>query len=162
MADVAPDRDQREIAFAQHRSANRFLLIILFVTVGLLAVAAFLTSNRDSKSYSANSPEGVIQLYLNAVIDGKLDKAATYFSKDSTCSATDIDRAYVSDNFRVNLSGTEVTANRAYVKIEVEFTNGGPFENGYSEKQTYRLAQEAGVWKILGIPWPLYDCGVKQ
>jgi len=141
MADVAPDRDQREIAFAQHRSANRFLLIILFVTVGLLAVAAFLTSNRDSKSYSANSPEGVIQLYLNAVIDGKHDKAATYFSKDSTCSATDIDRAYV--------------------KVEVEFTNGGPFENGYSEKQTYRLAQEAGVWKILGIPWPLYDCGVK-
>lgn len=147
--------------FGSHnRSANRILVVIVLFTVILIAVAAYLSSTRETKELSSSSPEGVVQLYLTAITEKKNDLAATYFSSDSTCNADDIDRAYVSQDYRVALVGTELTGDRAYVKVDVNFSTGGPFDSGYTENQTYRLIKNNGIWRITGIPWPLYDCGV--
>jgi len=137
---------------SERGSANRVLVLIAILTI--------LSATHKSKTLSADSPEGVIQMYLKNVIVGKNDLAASYFSSDSVCKASDIDRAYFSEDFRVNLVNTEITGDRAYVKVDINYASGGPFDSGYSEKQNYRLIKENGRWKISGIPWPLYDCGV--
>lgn len=151
-----------QISDAQRRSANRVLAIIVAVTVLLIATAAILTTTRETKTLSPDSPEGVVQLYLENVINGKNDLAAKNFASDSLCNASDIDRAYFTEDFRVSLVNTEITGDRAYVKIDVNYSSGGPFDSGYSEIQNYRLIKESGAWKITGIPWPLYDCGVTK
>lgn len=145
---------------SERGSANRVLAIIASLTIVLIAIAAVLSATHKSKTLSADSPEGVIQMYLKNVIVGKNDLAASYFSSDSVCKASDIDRAYFPEDFRVNLVNTEITGDRAYVKVDINYASGGPFDSGYSEKQNYRLIKENGRWKISGIPWPLYDCGV--
>ena len=140
--------------------SNRVLAVIAGLTIALIAVAAILASTQKEKTLSTGSPEGIVQLYLTNIIAKKNDKAALLFAKDSTCTAADLDRAYVSEDFRASLITTEVSNDRAYVKINLTYSSGGPFDNGYSEYQTYRLDKEDGQWRIAGIPWPLYDCGV--
>lgn len=140
------------------RSSNRILAVIVGFTLILAAVAALLTSSREVKELSPNSPEGVVQLFLKAVIEGKSEDAADYFSATTTCDASDIDRSWMPETVRVNLADQEITGDRAFIEITVDISSGGPFDDYYVETHNYRLAQEDGNWRILGIPWPLYSC----
>lgn len=140
------------------RGANRVLAVIVLFTLALAAVAAFLTSSRETQDYALNTPEGVIQSFLNDVIDGKNEDAARYFSVTSTCDAVDIDRSWVPDTVRVNLTNTQIEGDRAYIDVAVDMNQDQLFGDMYTEKHSFRLAREGGNWKILGIPWPLYSC----
>ena len=140
------------------RGANQVLAFIVLFTLVLAAVAAFLTSSRETKDYALNTPEGVVQSFLNDVIDGKNEDAARYFSVTSTCDATDIDRSWIPDTVRVNLTNTQIEGDRAYIDVAVDMNQDQLFGDMYSEKHSFRLAREGGNWKILGIPWPLYSC----
>ena len=140
------------------RGANRVLAVIVLFTLALAAVAAFLTSSRETKDYALNTPEGVVQSFLNDVIDGKNEDAARYFSVTSTCDATDIDRSWIPDTVRVNLTNTQIEGDRAYIDVAVDMNQDQLFGDMYTEKHSFRLAREGGDWKILGIPWPLYSC----
>ena len=140
-------------------TSNRILAVIVIAALVLSAVAALVSSFREEVKYSTSSPEGVVQMYLTAIIEGKNDQAASYFASDSTCDASDIDRAYVSETLRVNLVSTSIDGESAYVKIDANTGASGPFDDGYTESHTYRLSKESGRWLIEGIPWPLWDCG---
>ena len=145
------------------RGTNQVLAVIVIVTLGLAAVAALLTSSQETKEYSTSSPEGVVQMYLRDVIDGKNEDAIRFLSQDSLCDATDLDRSWMPENVRVNLSETRIEGERAFVDVAADISSGGPFDDYYTENHTYRLARENGAWKILGIPWPMYSCDeVKQ
>ena len=140
------------------RGANQVLAFIVLFTLVLAAVAAFLTSSRETKDYALNTPEGVVQSFLNDVIDGKNEDAARYFSVTSTCDATDIDRSWIPDTVRVNLTNTQIEGERAYIDVAVDMNQDQLFGDMYTEKHSFRLAREGSNWKILGIPWPLYSC----
>jgi hypothetical protein len=143
---------------AERRGTNQILSAIVILTIALAAIAALLTSTQDSKEYATSTPEGVVQRYLRAVIDGKNEEAVRYFSQSSTCDATDIDRSWMPENVRVNLSNSRIESEKAYIDVAVDISSGGPFDDYYTEKHTFRLSRENGIWKILGIPWPLYSC----
>ena len=140
-------------------TSNRILALIVILALVLSAVSALVSSLRDDVEFSVGTPEGVVQLYLTAIIEGKNDQAASYFASSSNCDASDLDRAYVSETLRVNLVSTSIEGDSAYVKIDANTGASGPFEDGYTESHTYRLTQESGKWLIEGIPWPLWDCG---
>ena len=145
------------------RSSNQVLAIIAILTLGLALVAALITASQDKKQYSANSPEGVVQNFLNSIIEGRNEDAARYFSSTSLCDATDIDRSWMPENVRVNLSSSKVEGNKAFIEVAIDVSSDKLFGDFYTEKHNFRLAQESGQWRILGIPWPLYSCEeVKQ
>jgi hypothetical protein len=140
------------------RGANQVLAIIVLFTLALAAVAAYLTSSRETEDFAPNSPEGVVQSFLKDVIDGRNEDAAVYFSKTSTCDAVDIDRSWIPNTVRVNLTNTQIEGDRAYIDVTVDMNQDQLFGDMYTEKHRFRLAREVGNWKILGIPWPLYSC----
>ena len=140
------------------RGANRVLAVIVVLTFSLAAVAAILTSSKETKNYAPNTPEGVVQLFLKDVIEGKNEDAARYFSMTTTCDATDIDRSWIPDTVRVNLTNTQIEGDRAYIDVAVDMNQGQLFGDMYTEKHNFRLVRESSAWKILGIPWPLYSC----
>ncbi len=142
--------------------SNRILIGIAVFTAILLVVSLFFISSREIKKLDSTTPEGVVQLYLNDVINGKYENAINYLSNRTTCKATDLDRAYLADSLRINLVDSQITGNDALVKIEVEIQTGGPFNDSYTEPHNYRLALENTSWKILGIPWPMWECGVQS
>jgi hypothetical protein len=138
--------------------ANGVLALIVGIALALLGVSLFINANRETRELSTKTPEGVVQLYLKAIIEGKNDVAAGYFTAQSDCDASDIDRAYISETLRVNLIKSEITGNSAYVKIDANQGSGDLFDSGYTESHTYRLVKESGNWRLQGIPWPLWDC----
>jgi hypothetical protein len=138
--------------------ANRVLAVIVIFTFALAAIAAILTSSKEARDYAPNTPEGVVQSFLENVIDGKNEDAARYFSMTSTCDATDIDRSWIPDTVRVNLTNAQIEGDRAYIDVAVDMNQDQLFGDMYSEKHNFRLVRESGTWKILGIPWPLYSC----
>jgi hypothetical protein len=140
-------------------TSKKVLSVLMVFTVLLAALAALLSTFRQTAEYSPTSPEGVIQLYLQSVIDGKNDNAAEYFSVTSKCTASDIDRSWMPEAVRINLIDAEVNADKAYVEVAVDISSGGPFDDYYTENHKYRLIRESENWKIEGIPWPLYSCG---
>ncbi len=140
------------------RGANRVLAVIVVLTFSLAAVPAILTSSKEANNYAPNTPEGVVQLFLKDVIEGKNEDAARYFSMTTTCDATDIDRSWIPDTVRVNLTNTQIEGDRAYIDVAVDMNQGQLFGDMYTEKHNFRLVRESGAWKILGIPWPLYSC----
>jgi len=69
---------------ANSLSSNRILIMIVALALILAAVAASLNSSREVEELSANSPEGVVQLFLEAVVEGKSEDAEQYFSSTSS------------------------------------------------------------------------------
>ena len=141
------------------RGANGILATIAILIIALIAASIMISSNQEDAQYSTSTPEGVVQTYLKAVIEGKHDQAASLFASGSECDAADIDRTYISDSLRVNLVSTEIEGDSAYVRIEANMNSGALFDDGYTEPHTYRLKRESGNWRIEGIPWPIWDCG---
>ena len=135
----------------------------LFAIVGLIAVAAlvFIASRSDTAQFETGSPEAIVQSYLKAMIDRDNDLALSYFSSETTCDSSDIDRQYLSPDLPVDLVSSKITGERAQVKIRARYSNDDLL-GGWSEDHTIGLSRVDGSWRITGIPWPLYDCdGVK-
>lgn len=154
------NRSSSEETAVRHSGSNRILIGIGLVAIILVVVASFLTRNRSEENFTPGTPESMVQSYLKAAIDGRNDLAISYLSTTSRCTADDLDRTYISDSMRISLISSEIQGDSAFVKITSEYSDNGPFGSGYSEEHSYRLARESGQWRILGIPWPLYDCGV--
>jgi hypothetical protein len=140
-------------------SPNRILIAIVVAFALIGSGAGILLSSQDVKKLSPSSPEAVVQSFLEAVFDDRNDEAAALLVKESKCEVEDLDRSYVPESKRVNLTSSKITSGTARVKVSVEVSNGDPFNSYFKESHTYRLRLDGGSWKIEGIPWPLYDCG---
>lgn len=140
-------------------SPNKILAALLALTVFLAGIAAVLSTTREGKEFDSNRPEGVIQKYLSAVVEGRNEEAVDFLAADTSCDANDLDRNWVPETVRINLVSTQIDGEKAFVKVAVDISSGGPFDDYYTEDHNFRLVRESAGWRILGIPWPLYSCG---
>jgi hypothetical protein len=137
-----------------------FYLAILIAAVSIIAVLLAVTSSNSVKTMKNGSPEAAVQQYLQRVNEGRNEEAARYFSKISKCTVDDIDRAYIDNNAQVTLDKSVITStDSAIVYVSIQRNNGPLLADTYTEQQTFRLNRENGLWKLAGIPWPLYYCG---
>jgi hypothetical protein len=137
-----------------------FYLAILIAAVSIIAVLLAITSSNSVKTMENGSPEAAVQQYLQRVNEGRNEEAANYFSKISKCTVDDIDRAYIDNNAQVTLDKSVITStDSAIVYVSIQRNNGPLLADTYTEQQTFRLNRENGLWKLAGIPWPLYYCG---
>lgn len=137
---------------------NRTLLLIVLVVALLAGVIALVTAS-PAKKLPVGSPQYVVQEFLNAVIDDDHQRAASFFAPDSSCTATDLDQAYIATDLRAELIDVSITGNTALVKVAVGMGSEGPFNSLYVENHSYRLVK-SDRWLITGVPWPLYQCGM--
>jgi len=140
-------------------SANLYLALIIAV-ITIIAIVAAATSKNTVKSFEKGTPQQVVQSYLKAITDGRNDLAANNFSAESRCTAEDIDRAYIEKNIQISLVKTDLDRKTAVVHISIQRDTSLFNDTMSDEEQSIRLVQEDGLWRIAGIPWPLYDCGV--
>jgi hypothetical protein len=128
------------------------LVVLVIVLVGVLA------TNRSVADHDLTTPEGVVQAYVAAVVDGDHQAAADLLSPGSECDVTDLDSSYVPELDRVVLLDTEVDGDRARVYVETVVAEGpfGAFD--YRERHSFLLERSGTGWRIAGQPWPLYEC----
>lgn len=134
---------------------------ILALVVVLIGALVFVASQGRDARFESGSPEATVQSYLKAMVDRDNDRALTYFDPETKCDASDLDRQYLSPDLTVDLLDSKVTGERAQVKIRIRYASDDLF-GGWSEDHSIGLSRVNGMWKITGVPWPLYECdGVK-
>lgn len=159
--DLVPPRSYGEAHGVTPR-LNRILGIVILVVAVVGIGVAVLTRTHDVPTYDRGTPEGDVQAYLIAVIDGNRDAAAAYLAQDSQCTVDDLDRAFVPDGVRIVLRDTSVDGDTARVGVDVTVSSGGPLDSSeYTDQHTFRLRRADGIWRITGRPWPMYDCAVR-
>ena len=120
---------------------------------------ASLSATRRGPVYDPATPEGVVQAYVAAVVDGNHDEAVRFLAAGGPCSVADLDRAYLPDGTRVVLRGAQTTGDTARVDVDVAMSSGDLFGGPETfDKHTFRLTRSGGVWRVTGEPWPMSGC----
>lgn len=139
------------------------VLATLLGAVVVLAVAAGLVvANREAPALDPTSPEGVVQAYLEAVIDGDVDGAFALLSPTAGCDISDVGTAYLPESVRVVVLQTDVDGDEAVVRVEVtENPGNGLFEgSGFKHDERISLRRTGGTWQVEASSWLLFGCTV--
>jgi hypothetical protein len=125
---------------------------------GVLSVVALVVigMNREPASLDPDTPEGTVQLYIEALVDGDFDTAASYWDEEGcipgsavpTGGAPDVAAALVS------VDGNDIQAN---VVVKITETSQDPLGGLYEHEEWFTLVRQDDVWKIRQPSWPYYD-----
>ena len=139
---------------------DRTLLVIIGVIVALVVVALVLVFTRsEPPTLDESTPEGVVQRYSAAVIDGDEEAAMEYLSDRLTddCTRVPTSRA---EGMRVTLVDTRERDDSADVRVLIATSyGGGPLgPDEYQEEGVFDLVREGDGWRIDSAPWQLTVC----
>lgn len=134
-------------------------LVIVVAVVVVAAVAAVLLRGGPA-SFDPQSPEGVVQRYTQALIDGDLAAAAELLTDDP---ADEQGCGYFpggTEDYRVTLAGTTENEETAEVRVLISTSYGGSIfgSGGYQSEEVFRLVRSADGWRIAQAPWQLTVC----
>jgi hypothetical protein len=143
--------------------AKMWLVVGVTLLVGLMAAAvamALVTTLGGPRLLPADSPEGVVQRYLQAMEREDYPEAYSYLSSDlqARCSLYDFaGREYwpYTEEGQVTLEKTQRYDGSALVRARVtSFYTDAPFGGSeYSYDQTFTLKLDADRWGLTGPGW---------
>jgi hypothetical protein len=145
---------------AAARKPDRILIVVLSVVAVLVAVSlAVVFSRGEPALLDESTPQGVVQRYAAAVIDGDESAAAAYLTEAGRSQCVKFDRAST-DNLRVTLVSTTERPTSADVRVLIVVSNGGgPFGNSeYETEDVFDLVKTDGKWLVESAPWQLRAC----
>lgn len=128
--------------------------VVLVVVIALIAVFA----RGGTTQLDESTPEGVVQRYAQAVVDGDAQAARGYLVPEL---ADDCDRVSPSsDDVRVTLLESTERDESARVRVLIVTVYGtgplGPDE--YESEEVFDLVEVDGEWLIETTPWQLAVC----
>lgn len=137
---------------------NRVLLALVGLVAAVAVAAAVVAVNRQPAELDPRLPEGVVQGYLQALLDGDYEAAAGYLSNG--CEAEDLAQQWLPEQVRVGIRDVRVNGDNAVVEVDVVEISGGGLVSDYSYRHSEELWLRRGVsgWQLSGSPWPVYYC----
>ncbi|MBW3560883.1 MAG: hypothetical protein KY437_00130 [Actinobacteria bacterium] len=147
-------------------SSTRWLVVTVVSVIAVAVLAVVITTVREPESYPADSPEGVVQRYLQAVADGDLEAAAQLHTEEFRDRCEDhgpgrVPPRFEDRSFDADLVDTrEVDDDTIDVSVRItEFSGDPPFGGGgYDHEEIYRVQRVDGSWLIVDSGWPYYGC----
>jgi hypothetical protein len=154
---------------------DRFLMGIL-IGIGVLvalALVLFFTRKDTALTYGPeDTPEGVVHNYVVAVFQRDYDKAYSYLADKKDKPTLEKFREsflqnYVNpDNTGVDVGGSELSGDQAFVTVYIQYGANDPFSSGYRNEERAVLVNQGGSWKIEQMPgnfwaWDWYQPTVK-
>lgn len=139
---------------------DRTLLVILCIVGALIVVALIVVFTRGTPApLDPDTPEGVVQRYSAAVIDGDELTASDYLTDDALESCEKFERG-PTDGIRITLVSTNEREASADVTVSITTTySNGPFGSSESEfEDVFDLVEVDGEWRIDRAPWQLTIC----
>jgi hypothetical protein len=139
---------------------DRILIAILSAIALLVVVALAVVFTRGApEALDASTPQGVVQRYSTAVIDGDTATANSYLTE----AAKSVCRGYYESGprpVRVVLISTTERADSAQVRVSlVSSGGGGPFgPSEYEMEDRFALVKSGGSWLIEQAPYQLASC----
>jgi len=139
---------------------HRMLIVILSVIGALVVVALIVVFTRGAPELLDESmPEGVVQRYSAAVIEGDEATAVEYLVPELGDPCTRIEPGPV-DDMRVTLVSTTERDESADVEVLIVTSyDGGLFGSSeYEQQGVFDLVRDGDGWLIESTPWPLTIC----
>lgn len=138
----------------------RWALIALVAGVALVVVIALIAvfARGGPAAYDADTPEGVVQRYAQAVLDGDTDTAKSYLVPEVAESCTRAPSS--SDGYRLTLLKTTTREQTARVDVLLARVYGsGPLgTNEYEYEEAFDLVKDGDSWLIEVAPWEFTIC----
>lgn len=151
-------------------SARRWLVATTLAVAALIAFAAWVVAVRPSPpAFGPDTPEGVVQRYVAAVIDGDLALARSTFAADlaARCPPSTFgmrvreawwwDESPRRDEWHVRLlETTTLSDGQVRVRVGVErIAAAPPFDVGSTTSEhAFVLAMVDGAWRLTSFDWP--------
>ena len=141
-------------------SKSRAVLIAVLSAIALVVVIALVAvfTRGAPAPLPADTPQGVVQRYSQAIVDGDVDEALGYLVP---AVADDCERMPLgTDDFRVTLLETTESGDTARVRTMVVTIYGsGPLgQSEYESEELFELERIEGDWLIARAPWQLSVC----
>ena len=139
------------------RHSRIALVVIGGVTVVLTAVA-IVVAVQPPQDFDHGTPEGTVQAYYQAILDGDENLALSYIEEDLVADCSIHELSYFTpDSARVVIEKTEIDGNDATVGVVITETWGdGPFGGGSNTfDQTLIMTRRDEAWMITRVPWPV-------
>jgi hypothetical protein len=143
---------------------DRFLLgiVIGIAVIALAAVAIFMVRQPGMKYGSEDTPAGVMQNYVLALVRGDNDRAYSYLAEgkykpDRQQFQVGVNAMqYDFKNVSLKVGKADIFTNEAIVDIQVRRAGGGPFNDVSITNETSRMVFQNGVWKVASAPMPYW------
>ncbi|MFO7548805.1 MAG: hypothetical protein R6X29_08080 [Acidimicrobiia bacterium] len=130
------------------------------IALGLLAVVALVLGTRPGPTLDPATPEGTVQIYAQAVIDGDEETARSLLDPETLERCED--RLFWDGEvrMRVAIGDSTITGDEARVVVTVTQSYGeGPFDGGqWSNTESFRLRMVDGSWRVRSGPYQLVPC----
>ena len=129
------------------------------VAVCVLVIIAVVLTFFKSPQLDPGTPEGVVQRYLQAVVEGRRSAARSYLSDrlQDECGS-DFPRYFSQDAIRIEWIDTVVDGSEARVDVLVEEDDYGIFTSYYKFHAGFTLRESSDGWRITDQEWPWYGC----
>lgn len=139
---------------------SKTLLIALLVGVGVVIVIAIIAvlTRGTPEQLPADTPQGVVQRYAQAVTDGDFATARRYLVSATADACDRVDPG--TQDRRVTLVGTKETGDTARVDVVITTVTGsGPLgADEYENDGTFTLVRDGGDWLVDTAPWEFVVC----
>lgn len=149
------------------RSSDRLLWGIVAGAIALMLAGFALllvVREREPAQFPADTPQGVVQRYLQAQIEGRYTEAESYLSPsvlepDGTRKPR-FPSTPSQNSHRIVLEDTQIAGDRATVTVAITTFYGGSGglfggSTEYTTPQVFELRRESGVWKIIAPEYPI-------
>ena len=145
------------------RSPDARILVWFGVAVGLLVIVAVVLTFVERPRLDPGTPEGVVQRYLQAVVEGRRSEARSYLSDrlQDECDSG-FPRHVSRDAYRIEWVDTVVDGSEAWVDVLVAEDDLGVFGSYYEFDAGFTLQESADGWRITDQEWPWYGCSERM
>ena len=144
--------------------SNRILAWAGIGVAVLLAVATVLNLTGTS-DLDPDSPEGVVQLFVNAALDGDEEEALGFLTPElrDACEAELFQPHFSEQTARVALIERRLDGDIAHIEVRVTEGSYDLFDSyDYSHDESFTLTLSAEGWRVTEQTWPWYECSERK
>jgi hypothetical protein len=123
------------------------LAVVALVLIGL---------NRDPEQFDRESPEGTVQSYIAALVDGDFEAASSFWADDG-CIPVSTRPTRGAPEVSVSLVSVEGNGNQANVVVRITENSDQPLGGLAEYQEWFSLTRQDGTWKVQQPSWPYYD-----
>ncbi len=135
---------------------------ILVIAAGMLVISVvaatfvLIAAPDDAETYDPGTPEHTVREYVQAVRDRDVDRAYEMLSPSAQRDVSEADlRDYMRFNYmqepewRIRLTGVDVSDDRATVELTLEYSGGGPFGlDRLRRREVVPVVRDDAEWKV--------------
>lgn len=126
--------------------------------IGVVAVVTLVLIglNRGPAALDPDTPEGTVQAYIGALVEGDFEAAADFWA-DQGCTPSSTIPTRGAPDVSVSLVSVDGNDVQANVVVRISENSEEPLGGLYEYEEWFTLVRQDGAWRVRQPSWPYYD-----